>query len=90
MLGLLNNTCNWTLGSEGTLQYYLMLCSKLKHVVFVDSSQWKVKNAYGSAVPQFYSGDGIKYIDNPKSYIPKNSNQVIKKIFFEYKKFIKK
>ena len=57
MLGLLNNTCNWTFGSEGTLQYYLLLTSNLKHVVVVDNSHWKNKNAYGSAIPQFYDGN---------------------------------
>ena len=87
MLGLLNNTCNWTMGSEGTLQYYLMLSPKLKHVVMIDNSHWKFKNAYGSAVPQFYDGSGIIYKQMPKNFVPTSSKQVLKKIFDDYKKF---
>ena len=41
-------------------------------------------------VQQYHNfiGDGIKYIDKPKSYVPINSNQVVKN-FFEYKKLQK-
>lgn len=88
MLGLLNNTCNWTFGSEGTLQYYLLLTSNLKHVVVVDNSHWKNKNAYGSAIPQFYDGSGIKYKNMPKDFVPVSRKQVLKKIFNDYKKYI--
>ena len=88
MLGLLNNTCNWTFGSEGTLQYYLLLTSNLKHVVVVDNSHWKNKNAYGSAIPQFYDGSGIKYKNMPKDFVPASRKQVLKKIFNDYKKYI--
>lgn len=88
MLGLLNNTCNWTFGSEGTLQYYLLLTSNLKHVVVIDNSHWKNKNAYGSAIPQFYDGSGIKYKNMPKDFVPVSRKQVLEKIFDDYKKYI--
>ena len=87
MLGLLNKTGNWTLGSEGTLQYYLMLSSNLKHTVVVDNSHWKIKNSFGTAVPQFYKGNGIKYKNMPKNFIPIDASQIIKTIFDDYKRF---
>ena len=89
VLGILNDNCNWTLGSEGTISYYLVLCSNLKHVLFVDNSHWNHKSSHGSEVPIFHSEkNDIAYNNKPIQYIPKSKNEVLEKIFEDYEKFI--
>ena len=44
ILGLLNDNCNWTIGSEGTIAYSLVMCSKLKHALLLLSLQKPVVN----------------------------------------------
>ena len=90
VFGILNDNCNWTIGSEGTISYYLVLCcSNLKHVLFVDNSHWKnLKNSHGS-VPIFYSErKDISYKNKPLQYIPKSKDEILNKIFEDYEKFI--
>ena len=89
VLGILNDNCNWTLGSEGTISFYLVLCSNLKHVLFVDNSHWDHKSSHGSEVPIFHSEkNDITYNNKPIQYIPKSKNEVLEKIFEDYEKFI--
>ena len=90
VFGLFNDNCNWTIGSEGTACFYLVLCcSNLKHVLFVDNSHGKnFKNSHGS-VPIFYSErKDISYKNKPFQYIPKSKDEILKKIFEDYEKFI--
>jgi len=89
VLGILNDNCNWTFGSEGTISYYLVLCSNLKHVLFIDNSHWDYKSSHGVVVPIFYSEkNDIAYNNKPIQYIPKSKNEVLEKIFEDYEKFI--
>ncbi len=90
VFGILNDNCNWTIGSEGTISYYLVLCcSNLKHVLFVDNSHSKYfKNTHGT-VPIFYSErNDISYKNKPFQYIPKSKDEILNKIFEDYEKFI--
>ena len=90
LISLLNRTCNWTIGSEGTLSYYLMLCKKLKHFVIVDNTHWDiVDDCDGASVPEFYDRSGINYFNAPKEYIPSDYDQIKKVIFMDYNTFIK-
>jgi len=91
LLITLNLNCNWTFGSEGTLSYYLLLCKKLKHVIFIDNSHWKHNSCNGSAAPFFCKElSYINYKNSPNQYIPISKKHVINKIFQDYKKFNKK
>ena len=91
LLTILNFNCNWTFGSEGTLSYYLLLCKKLKHVIFIDNSHWKHTSCNGSAAPFFCKElNYINYKNSPNQYIPISKKQVINNIFQDYKKFNKK
>ena len=88
LLGVLNSNCNWTFGSEGTLSYYLLLCNKLKHILFIDNSHWNHNSCNGSAAPFFCKDfEYIKYKNSPKQYIPSSKDQVVTKIFEDYKEF---
>ena len=91
LLITLNLNCNWTFGSEGTLSYYLLLCKKLKHVIFIDNSHWEHNSCNGSAAPFFCKElSYINYKNSPNQYIPISKKHVINKIFQDYKKFNKK
>ena len=90
VFGLFNDNCNWTIGSEGTASLYLMLCCpNLKHVLFVDHKDVGNYETDHAAVPIFYSErNDISYKNKPFQYIPKSKDEILKKIFEDYEKFI--
>ena len=88
ILGLLNDNCKWTIGSEGTIGYSLVMCSKLKHALFVDSSHWPGTVNSNNTVPLFYyDRDEIEYKNKPYQYVPISKDEVLNKIFKDYEKF---
>ncbi len=91
VLGLLNDNCNWTIGSEGTIAYSLVMCSKLKHALFVDNSHWEGTLNSNNTVPLFYyDRQEIEYRNKPYQYIPKSKDEVLTKIFKDYEIFCNK
>tara|TARA_Y100000741_G_scaffold338066_2_gene297855 strand:- start:1098 stop:2240 length:1143 start_codon:yes stop_codon:yes gene_type:complete len=88
ILSLVNSSCQWTLGSEGTLMSYLLLLKKPKHIIYVDNSHWpNIHTADGHAVPFCYKDlNYVNYKFKPKTYIP-DTKDTLKKIFIDYKKF---
>ena len=91
ILGLFNDNCKWTIGSEGTIAYSLVMCSKLKHALFVDNSHWEGTINSNTNVPLFYYGrEEIEYKNKPFQYVPKSKDEVLNKIFKDYDKFCNK
>lgn len=89
VFGLFNDNCNWTLGSEGTIGFILVLCTKLKHILFVDNSHWIGATNSDNFVPLFYnSREDINYKNKPYQYIPASKEDVLKKIFNDYNNFL--
>jgi len=89
MLYFVQDNCEWTIGSEGTMQCYLLLSANLKHAIYIDNSHWGYPASDGSTVPLFMdSCDYLKYNEAPFAYIP-NNNDVIEKIFNDYYDFKK-
>ena len=91
ILGLFNDSCKWTLGSEGTVSYSLVMCSKLKHAMFVDNTHWPGTKNSNTVVPIFYSSrNEISYKDKPNQYVPISIEEVLNKILADYKDFCNK
>ena len=89
IFGIFNDTCNWTIGSEGTISYFLVMCSNLKHVLFIDNSHWKNCINSNNVVPLFYSKrDDVEYNNKPVQYIPKSKKNIINNILKDYNNFI--
>ncbi len=88
MLYFIQECCEWTVGSEGTMQCYLMLSGKgLKHAIYIDNSHWRYSASDGSTVPLFMSKTSyLDYKDAPNEYIP-DGEDVISKIFEDYYNF---
>ena len=87
VLYLIQECCEWTIGSEGTMQCYLMLSKGLKHAVYVDNSHWGYSASNGSTVPLFMEKiDYLSYKDAPNKYIP-DGKEVVGKIFKDYYEF---
>jgi len=79
---------SWTIGSEGTLQQYMLLSSELKHALYIDNYYWGVSHGeFGLSAPFFMSKvNYLEYSKAPNQYLPKK-NQVIKEIFNDYYQF---
>ena len=61
----------------------------LKHVLFVDHKDMGNYETDHAAVPIFYSErNDISYKNKPFQYIPKSKDEILKKIFEDYEKFI--
>lgn len=87
MLYFVQEHCNWTIGSEGTMQCYLMLSDRLKHAIFIDNSHWGYPASDGSTVPLFMDKcDYLDYKGAPYEYIP-DVESVIDEIFKDYDDF---
>lgn len=88
LLYFIQNYSTWTIGSEGTLQQYMLLSSELKHALYIDNNYWGVSHGeFGLSAPFFMSK--VKYLQYPKApnqYLPK-TNQVINEIFNDYYQF---
>jgi|APSaa5957512535_1039671.scaffolds.fasta_scaffold83024_2 hypothetical protein len=87
ILYFIQECCEWSIGSEGTMQCYLMLSGGLKHVIYVDNSHWEYMASHGSTVPLFMAKvDYLNYKNAPNEYVP-DKEEVINKIFEDYYKF---
>ena len=86
----MQDNANWTIGSEGTLQQYLLISSELKHALYIDNHYWGVSHGeFGLSAPFFMANcKYLDYDDAPSRYIPIKS-QVIESIFEDYHKFKK-
>ena len=84
----IQNFASWTIGSEGTLQQYLLLSSELKNAIYIDNYYWGVSHGeFGLSAPFFMSNISyLEYSKAPNQYLPKNS-QVIDEIFKDYYQF---
>ncbi len=84
----IQNFSSWTIGSEGTLQQYMLLSSELKHALYIDNYYWGVSHGeFGLSAPFFMSKvNYLEYSKAPNQYLPKK-NQVIKEIFNDYYQF---
>ena len=79
---------SWTIGSEGTLQQYMLMSSEMKHALYIDNYYWPENHInWGLSAPFFMSNiNYLDYDDTPNQYIPKKA-QVIDKIFNDYYEF---
>jgi len=79
---------SWTIGSEGSLQQYMLMSSEMKHALYVDNHYWNESHCkIGLSAPFFMSDISyLDYDDAPNSFIP-NKTQVIDEIFNDYYEF---